>query len=173
MWLHLHEAEPGRKGRAIGLDALGFGAALALYALFRAFVASRSDVVFSLDYYLAPLAGDPLHFFRKTLGRQWIGLYSVFGVLWVVPVAVGISMGRRGDRAGLLSMLLLLACTWAQLFVAYDTSRMFTLGFAVMLLALDDAFARGEPRGCAGCCPGCCWRSSCCPRCAPRSSGCG
>ena len=65
-------------------------------------------------------------------------------MLWIVPLLAAFAMARRGDRRGPLSMLLLLACTWAQLFVAYDTSRMFTLGFLVMLLALRDLFTRDD-----------------------------
>lgn len=146
VWLHVREAGPSERRRSVALDALGFGGALALYAAFRAFVASQGDVVFTLDYYLAPLADDPLRIFRRTWGRQALGLYSVFGLLWIVPAVVCAQMLRRGDRAALTGIALVLLCTWAQLFVAYDTSRMWTLGFPAMLLALDDAFRRGDAR---------------------------
>lgn len=145
-FLFLEWGEAERKGRALLVSAAGYGAALGVLLLFRAWVASQGEVVFTLEYYLGPLREDPLHFFRKTLGRQWLGLYSVFGAAWLIPAAAGAAMWRRGDRRGTASLLVLLACTWAQLFFAYDTSRMFTLGFLVMLLALDDAFAHDELR---------------------------
>lgn len=133
--------DPQRKGRLVAEQLLGYGAALVLLLLFRAWVASQGEVVFTLDYYLAPLRDDPLHFFRRSAGNQWIGLYSVFGVLWPIPAAATVARWRRGDRRGAASIPVLLLCTWSQLFVAYDTSRMFTLGFMAMLVALEDAFA--------------------------------
>ncbi|MGH0030133.1 MAG: hypothetical protein ACQGVC_10110 [Myxococcota bacterium] len=133
-----------REGGSWRAHAVGLVLVLGVYGGFRAFVASQSEVVFGLDYYLAPLREDPLQIFRRTWGRQWLGLYSVFGVLWAVPLGAALAMARRGDRAGLAGLVLVVACTWAQLFVAYDTSRMFTLAFPVMLLALSDIHARDD-----------------------------
>ena len=145
-FLFLAFREGDDRRRELGRALEGYGAAFALYFAFRAFVASQGEVGFTLDYYLDPVREEPLGIFRRTFGNQWLGLYSVFGVAWLIPLAAGVAMLRRGDRAGVASLLLLLACTWSQLLFAYDTSRLFTLGFLVMVLALDDLLAHDALR---------------------------
>ncbi|MBW2269071.1 MAG: hypothetical protein JRH16_10860 [Deltaproteobacteria bacterium] len=139
-------AESRNRGRAVLEQLAGYGAALALLFLFRAWVASHGQVSLTLAFYLEPLRSDPLHYLRMTAGRQWIGLYSVFGVLWLIPAAAAAAMWRRGERVGPLSMALLLLVTWSQLLVAYDSSRLFTLGFLLMVVALDDCFQHDDGR---------------------------
>ncbi|MEM7495366.1 MAG: hypothetical protein AAF471_04355, partial [Myxococcota bacterium] len=109
---------------------------------FRAWVSSQIDVTFTLDYYLAPLREDLFHYWNLTAGRKAIGLYSVFGILWVAPLLAIVAKARRGDLVGIASMGLVVAASFAQLAIAYDTSRLLTLGFPVMWLALDELFGR-------------------------------
>ena len=87
------------------------------------------------------LRDDPLHYLRMTAGRQAIGWYSVFGWLWAIPLAAACSMWRRGDRRGVASLLVLALATGSQLIVAYDTSRLLTLGFVGMVVAFEELCA--------------------------------
>jgi hypothetical protein len=138
-WLAFERWRMAPSAGSGGLEPLmGFGVGLGALLLFRAWVGSRVEVAFSLDYYLTPLWADPLHYFRMTWGTQLVGWFSVFGVLWAIPFAAVLAKWRRGDRAGLASMALVLVCAGSQLFFAYDTSRLLTLGFPVMWLALEE-----------------------------------
>jgi hypothetical protein len=136
----LQLAESQRWGRTLATQAAGYGAGLALYAAFRAWSAHQGLVQYDLDYYLGPLAADPLHFFRQSARYQWAGFYSVFGPAWAIPVAGAVALWQRGERAGVIGLGLLLLSVWAQLWVAIDTSRLFALGFPVMIVALEELF---------------------------------
>lgn len=135
-----------RRGRDAAIQAFGYGLAFAAYFAFRGWVAAQAEVAFDLAYYLAPLRDDPLHYLRMTAGRQTIGFFSVFGVLWAIPAAALWSMWRRGDRRAVASLVVLGVVTWAQLGFAYDTSRLLTLGFVGMIVALEDLSERDPVR---------------------------
>lgn len=119
---------------------IGFGLTIVAYGLFREWIASHRAVGFSVDYYLKPLLHDPLVWLRKSYSFQGLGLFTVFKVLWVFPVMAAVSLWRREERAEVFSMGLLLACSLSQLVVAFDSSRMLTLGFMVMVIALRHLF---------------------------------
>jgi hypothetical protein len=130
--------------RTLATQAVGFGAGVALLLALRAWIGRQGPVAFGLDYYLVPLAEDPLHFFRQSARFQWAGFTSVFGAAWAIPVAGAVSMWRRGERRGPLGLVLLGLVTWSQLLLATDTSRLFTLSFLAMLIALDELFRHGQ-----------------------------
>ena len=134
-YLTLREVRPWWRA-ALDLT-IGFGAAFGLYALFRAWNAQGQQIKYTTGFYVAPLAADPLHWVRKSLGYWWLGWFSVFKLLWVFPVAAGVAAWRAGERHLVWSMLLLTACAWAQMAIAFDSSRMLTLAFPVMVLALE------------------------------------
>jgi hypothetical protein len=127
-----------RRLRSACIQLAGYGLVFAAYFAFRAFVAARAEVAFDLDYYLAPLREDPLLYLRMTVGCQAIGAFSVFGWLWAIPLAAAVSLARRGDRRGLVSLIVLAVVTWSQLVFAYDTSRLLTLGFVGMVVAFEE-----------------------------------
>ena len=134
-YLTLREVKPWWRA-ALDL-ALGFGAAFGLYFLFRAWISQGQQIKYTAGYYLNPLAADPLYWIRKSLSFWWLGWFSVFKLLWVFPVAAGVAAWRAGERQLVYSMLLLTACSFAQMAIAFDSSRMLTMGFLVMVLALE------------------------------------
>lgn len=138
--------ESQQRGRTLAGQLAGYGAGIALYAAFRAWVGQHGRVEYDLDYYLRPLAADPLHFFRQSARYHWAGFYSVFGPGWAIPVAGAVAMWQRGERAAPLGLALLLASVWAQLWLATDASRLFALGFPVMIVALEELFRTGALR---------------------------
>lgn len=142
----LELAESPRRARTFATEIAGYGVALALYAAFRAWSAQQAPVEYDLDYYLGPLADDPLHFFRQSARYQWAGFYSVFGPAWAIAVAGVVAMWQRGDRARPLGLALLLVSVWAQLWVAVDSTRLFALAFPAMILALEELFRSGAFR---------------------------
>jgi hypothetical protein len=85
--------------RTLATQAVGFGAGIALLLALRAVIGRQGPVAFGLDYYLVPLAQDPLHFFRQSARFQWAGFYSVFGAAWAIPLAGAVSM-CAGASAG-------------------------------------------------------------------------
>jgi len=125
-------------------QAVGFAVAFAIYFAFRSFVASRMYVGFDLEYYLAPLREDPLAIWRLTSGTQIIGALSVFRALWWVPLVAVVVAVRRQQWDSLASWIVLLACVWAQLLFAYDTTRVFTLAFPLMIAALATLYRTGD-----------------------------
>lgn len=138
--------ESPRPARTLAGQALGYGLALGALLALRAWISAHAPVRFDLAYYLEPMRGDPLHHLRLTLGRQWLAFFTVFKVMWVVPLAAGLSLWRRGQRARAASLALLLACTWSQLLFAYDASRLFTLAFPAMVVGLEQLYASGDLR---------------------------
>lgn len=112
----------------------------AAYFLIRHAISLQFDIVYSTAYYLGPLTNDPFHWLRMTLPLQWMGVFSVFKLLWIFPVLAALSFYQRGQKLQLWSMGLLFACAYSQLFLAYDTSRMMTLSFMIMIIALKELF---------------------------------
>jgi len=133
-----------RRARTLATQALCYGVALAPYLLFRAWMAARAPTALGVEDYLAPLAADPLHFFRQTARFQWAGLYSIFGPAWVLVAAGAVALWRRGERGAVLGLAVLGVSVWSQLFVAIDTSRLLALVFPAMLVALEALFRDGS-----------------------------
>jgi len=119
---------------------IGYGASSAIYLLFRAWVSSHQEVAFSIGYYLDPLLQDPFYWLRHSWARIGLGLFSVFKALWIVPIIAGISLWQRGERRIVYGMCLLLGCTLAQFILAYDSSRLGTLAFMVVIISLKHLF---------------------------------
>jgi hypothetical protein len=139
--------ESQQRARTLVSQVVGYGAGVVLYAAFRAWSAEPGGSVrYDLAYYLGPLAEDPLHFFRQSARYQWAGFYSVFGPAWAIPAAGAVAMWQRGEHARPLGLALLLVSVWAQLWVAVDSSRLFTLAFPVMIVALEELFRSGALR---------------------------
>ena len=132
--------ESPRKGIFIIESIIGYGLVLAAYFLFRNWISSQLSIGFSAGYYFTPLVDDPLHWIRRAYTHYGLGLFSVFKLLWVFPIVAGISMWRNGQRDQALAMLILMACTMSQLLIAYDTTRMLTVGFLVLIVALEYLF---------------------------------
>jgi hypothetical protein len=129
--------DQGSSLRARFMDTiLGFGITLGLYTLFRLWVASDHTVPFSTAYYITPLLHDPTYWIRES-GHKWIGLFSVFKSLWIVPLVAGYFMWKERARRLVISMILLLLCTLLQYVIAYDSSRIMTQGFLIMIVSFE------------------------------------
>ncbi|HVP07742.1 MAG TPA: hypothetical protein VMS71_07865 [Candidatus Acidoferrum sp.] len=139
-FMYLNFVEGEKRWRRLRWDILGFGVALALYVLFRMWIASRQEVVFSLAYYLDPVLKRPLAWFFSSYPQCLLGLFSVFKLLWLFPIAAAISMWRNGEKSGVVSMIILTACASSQLLVAADSSRMLSLGFLLIVISLEHLF---------------------------------
>ena len=55
-------------------------------------------------------------------------------------MAAAVSLWQRGDRKTVIGMLLFFGGAASQLIIAYDTTRMLTLSFLVMIIALEHFF---------------------------------
>jgi energy-coupling factor transporter transmembrane protein EcfT len=95
--------------------------------------------------YVAPLRGDPWYWLRRSTPYQLLGFFTVFKVLWVIPCTVVVAVWKR-ERRTAWSILLPVLCAALQFLVAYDSSRLFTLAFMSMVVALMVAF-REDPAG--------------------------
>jgi hypothetical protein len=143
-WVGVSEAQ--RRGSTAIVHATGFGIALGVYLLFRAWVSTQVSVLYDLSFYVDPLLSAPFVLFSQTAGVEWVGLFSVFKILWLLPILAAASMWSRGERTSVLGLALLLVLAWTQMLFAWDTSRMLTLGFMVMLVSLEHLFATGAYR---------------------------
>jgi hypothetical protein len=124
------------KGRRVMEVLVGFGLALAIYYLFRLWLESHTTVQYSASYYLSHLLDEPMRVFRRTFYYHGLGIFSVFKGLWIFPAAAALSFWKDRQFSELAGMALLVVCSYAQLLMAGDTSRMFTLGFMIMIIAL-------------------------------------
>jgi hypothetical protein len=137
---YLAVKESFRKSRGF-LDVLiGFIIVFGLFYLYREWMASRGEIIFTAKYYLKPILLNPLHWFIHAYPRQGLGLFTVFKALWILPVAAAISLWKLGRRDEVYSMILILFCVGAQLLIAFDSSRMLTLSFPVMIISLNHLF---------------------------------
>lgn len=128
---------PGSRKAKILDTVIGFGVTFGAYYLFRVWVDSHQTVTFSTERYLGGFLKEPLNMLRWTLDWQPIGLFSVFKALWVIPCLAAVSWIQRREYRQLVGVALLFVGAYAQLFMAWDTSRMFTLSFMVMFVSLD------------------------------------
>jgi hypothetical protein len=118
---------------------VGVGLVLAIYVGYRALLTSRMTAG-APGAYLAPLRRDPLHWLRRSTPYQGLGLVSVFKLAWVFPCVAFLGLWRDGRRREAVAVALPIACAAGQFVVAYDSSRLFTLGFMSMVLALRYLF---------------------------------
>jgi hypothetical protein len=138
VWVHYRGASA--KTAYLVRTALGFGICVAMYALFRELVSAHGEVEFTAEYYLRPLLNDPAHWILQAFPYQPIGLFTVFKLLWVFPVMAMISMWKSGIRSEVYSGATLLVCCCAQMIFAFDSSRMLTMVYPVMLTSLIHLF---------------------------------
>jgi hypothetical protein len=116
---------------------------LAAYYLFRRWLSLGHESGLTLWVYFKSLVADPLFAVRPAYRFYWIGLFSVFKLLWAFPVAAAIAMWQNGRRRDVYSLFILMACAASQLLFAYDTTRMLTLGFLVLIISLEYLFTTG------------------------------
>ena len=93
---------------------------------------------YSLRYYLDPLLQDPLHWFRESERYRWLGVLSAFNLFWIFPLLAAARMVRQREWAEAATLLLPIPLALAQLFVAYDVTRIATLAFMAVLLGVAD-----------------------------------
>lgn len=118
-------------------SAIGLGAALGLYYLVRLWIASQGPVTFRVLYYLDPLKEDWTHWLERSYPYTGLGAFSAFKLFWIIPVLAAIDLWRNGRRDEVVSMGLVMAGAAAQLVIAFDSSRMFTLAFPVVVIGLQ------------------------------------
>ena len=119
---------------------LGYGAVFGVCYCYRSWVASHQRELFTASYYLAPLPHDFWYWVHDSFVYWGVGAFSVFKLLWVFPVLAVGSLWRQRQRSEAVSMVLIVACTFSQLLIVVDTTRMLTLGFMVMIVALTHLF---------------------------------
>jgi hypothetical protein len=137
---YLHVSEASSKKLAVVDLLTGFYLVGSVYIPFRWLVELYGSVVLTTEHYLTPMRHAPLCWFWNSYPQSILGLFTVFKLMWVIPVLAIIGLWRSGRRREVYSMLLLMACVCAQLLIAYDSSRMLTLSFPVVLLGLAYLF---------------------------------
>ncbi len=146
-WLAFISLSSSRNKWTRGMElAVGFAVSLGLYFWFRHWLALHQEINYSLDYYLGGFFNDPfkqLKFQFPTLG---LAVFSVFKVLWIIPLIAFYKMCRKKEFKLMVSVVLLLACAAGQLLIAFDASRMLTLGFLIMPVSLAYLFKQDEYR---------------------------
>jgi hypothetical protein len=128
------EGERGRWTRA----TLTVVVVLALFSAFRVIdERAHPSVAYTMKFYLAPLRHDPLHWFRESAPDRLLGIGAAFNLFWAVPLLAGARMLVRRAYTDAAVLLLPIPCALAQLFIAYDTTRMATLAFMSVLLGTE------------------------------------
>lgn len=129
-----------RKFRAAVVTTAVIVVGLALYFLFRRHISGEAPPVYTLAYYFQPMLKHPLGWLAKPLAYLWLGLLTVFKLLWIVPVMAWYGLRKEGRKREALMLILPMVLASFQLIIAWDTTRMFTLGFMTIILALDYLF---------------------------------
>jgi hypothetical protein len=98
---------------------------------------THPGVAYTFRFYGSPLLTDPLHWFRESAPHRWLGVAAAFNLYWVFPILAAGRLASRGLRTEAALLLLPIPCALAQLFVAYDVTRLTTLAFMSVLLGTE------------------------------------
>jgi hypothetical protein len=115
--------------------AIGTAVVLIAYYCFREFISSHGEVKYSMKWYLGGLLDDPFRVYRQTLYYHGLATFSVFKLLWAIPILATVACLRKRNWNLLFGFVLIFVGSYLQLFIASDTSRLMTLSF--MLLPLS------------------------------------
>jgi len=128
--------ESKSKVKDLALMGIGLVAVAAAYWGYREWINSIRAVPYDLDYYFGPLKDDPLAMFKVSMTHQGIGLFTVFKATWFLVFVGAVYLWSKRNITQLVSILMLIFLCWLQMFIARDSSRMLTLCFPVMIIAL-------------------------------------
>lgn len=142
-FVYLKLAESPRKLATVAELIVGLSVVVAAFMLIRRWISLGQDLGLFAGTYLSPLLKDPLVMVRYAHQFYWLGFFGVFKALWVIPFIAAVAMWKNGRKKDVYGMIILMLCAAAQLLVAYDTTRMLTLGFMVMIVSLEYLFVFG------------------------------
>lgn len=145
-YAYLKLGDAPRKSVVLAELLIGLGAVLVAYYLFRRWISLGGEIGLTSGAYLRSFTADPLSAVKRAYLFYWVGLFSVFKLLWVFPIAAASAMWKNGRRRDVYGMFILMACAVSQLALAYDTTRMLTLGFMVLIVSLEYFFTTGAYR---------------------------
>lgn len=128
--------ESSQKTRWMLMTGGAFAVATAITYFIREEIKSRASIVWDFDYYLGQISNDLFAIFSQSYPLQGLGLFTVYKLLWVLPIVAAWSLWKSGQKWAVVSMGLLLVGTASQLFLAWDSSRLFTHAFMIMIPAL-------------------------------------
>ncbi|MFZ1685287.1 MAG: hypothetical protein WAU88_14315, partial [Candidatus Zixiibacteriota bacterium] len=130
-----------------GIESIvGIVLSLGLYQLFREWMTADRTVMYNMSFYITPLLQSPLTWIKRSVMNWPIGLFTVFKLLWVVVPIAGVSLWQAGRKREVWSFAVLLACAFSQLVLAYDTSRLLTMAFMLVVLSLVQIFRNDSAR---------------------------
>ena len=133
-------SEANNKLKSSAKMLLGYGIVFTVYYFFREWIDSIKTVSLTADYYVGQLLEEPLIYFKKSYGHQGLGYFTVFKSTWVFVFAAVLSLWNKRLIRPIVEICLILFFVWTQMFVAWDSSRMLTLAFPVMLISLLHLF---------------------------------
>ncbi len=139
-FIFLGVSEADSKIRTGAKMLLGYGLVFVLYYLFRTWVSSFRPVTFDFEYYFEPFLENPLAYFNVSYGYQGLGYFTVFKAMWIFVFAAVLSFWNKRMIRPLIEIFLILFFVWTQMFIAWDSSRMLTLAFPVMLISILHLF---------------------------------
>lgn len=141
-WLRKEEA----KSTPRWLLEVGIGVVtvLLVYYGFREIIDSYVEVKYSSKWYLEGLLGDPFKVFRQTLYYHGLAAFSVFKLLWLIPILATVASIRNRNWNQIAAFGMIFFGSYLQLFMASDTSRMMTLSFMLMPLSFSYLIANNS-----------------------------
>lgn len=103
--------------------------------VYRLYVGSRAEILFSSDFYLS------FHFAEATLRSiaaiMPVGVFQTFRLFWLLPIFAVACLWKTQRRPEALWIALVVACALAQLTIAHDVSRLVGLAFPAILFGAD------------------------------------
>ncbi len=145
-FLFLRLTDTEKKWRTITFDAVAILTVAAIVWRVRGWQSDHMQINLTASYYLSPLRDDCLFFFRPSFPESILGFSTVFRALWAIPVVAGIYLWRGGQRREIFGWVVLFLCSAAQLFIAWDSSRLFTMSFMIVITALPVLFGESTHR---------------------------
>lgn len=132
----IHWTESSDKMKTVLKVIFWYGLALGIYYLFRLWISSFREISFTAGYYLDVLFGDTFSVYKKSYGYQSLGLFSVFKASWIIVLLAVWSYLKQKQMRNIVSIAILICCVWAQMVIAWDSSRLMTMVFPIMVISL-------------------------------------
>jgi hypothetical protein len=144
-FLYIRFVEQKSVGRWLMTDLFGLVTAGLVVLVVRRWLGDHFQIEYDSSYYWSPLEDEPLFYFKKSWGESILGLFTVFKLLWVIPIVAFAMYRRERNRVEMISVVLLFVCASSQLLVAFDSSRMLTLGFMSTMIAMFYLMRNNSP----------------------------
>lgn len=133
----------GNDNRLLIKYVIGLLSALVLFLLYRMWISANVKVEYDLNFYFS--ASNLKFTLKKVLPFFSVGGFYAFKLFWLLPL-VAIYKYRK-ERLFVSILLAVIFCSFAQLIIAFDITRVICLAFPAILIAAERLYKDYHDKG--------------------------